>query len=110
MEQIITTLIDAATQGQWVVVAGAAVMVLVAVIQWGAKTFAKRIPAKAMPWVSAAAGTLSGVGLGLLTAKIAWWQAALGGLVAGAAASGLWSLVGKHLLRGFLSDGSEETK
>jgi hypothetical protein len=50
----------------------------------------------AMPWVSAAIGMLAAVGTNF-AAGGAWTTALLQGVVAGLTASGLWSLVLKHV-------------
>ena len=91
---IITSLVAAAKGGQWALVAALGIMVVI----WALKTFFwKSLPPKAMPWVSAAAGVLLSFAA-TLQGGASWLQAAIAGLFTGAAASGFWSLVGKHLL------------
>ena len=62
-----------------------------------------RIPAAALPWLSAGMGVLSAVAVQLaaLAAGVpagSWLTAVLKGAMAGAAASGLWSLLGKKVV------------
>ena len=91
---LITALVAAAKGGQWALVAAFGLMVAI----WALKTFFwKALPPKAMPWVAAVAGVLLSFAA-TLQGGASWFQAAVAGLVTGAAASGLWSLVGKHLL------------
>ena len=53
----------------------------------------KKLPAKALPWVSAVLGVLCAVLTGDANA-----HSAVEGAVEGLAASGLWGAVGKHLV------------
>jgi len=98
MDALVQQLIAAAKTGQWVIVAGVAILLLVLAARWLVGLAGREIPTKALPWISAILGTLAAVGAALCSAiKIPWWQAAMGGLISGATASGLWSLLGSQL-------------
>lgn len=80
-----------------------AIGMLVMVLVYLFNRFAKdRIASKHLPLVSASIGVLTAIATNLLALAVGstpldWVQAVLAGLTAGAAASGFWSLVGKHL-------------
>jgi hypothetical protein len=61
------------------------------------RTVLPNLPAAALPWVSAVAGVIAAVATNLV-AHEPWLGAILKGLLAGAAASGLYSLIGKAVL------------
>jgi hypothetical protein len=72
------------------------IMMLVYVI---VKYMWKAFPDKWLPWMSISLGVLADVSLDLSAGGKAWWQAILSGLTTGTAASGLWSAIGKKLLK-----------
>lgn len=89
----IDELVNAFNAKDWGILAGLIIMALI----WILKKFVwKALPLAALPWVSAGAGVAVAVATGL-AAGLIWWKAILNGLTVGAAASGLWSLVGKHV-------------
>ena len=55
------------------------------------------LPAKAKPWIAAVAGILAAVATTVITTGN-WLTAVLAGLTTGAAATGLWELIGKRVL------------
>ena len=91
--------------GQWILGVMTVIMLMTHVIN-NIAFIAKWIPDNVKPWVSAGLGVLLCVFTGL-SVGIPWWQAIIAGLFTGTAASGLWSLVGKHLLK---SDADKEKK
>ena len=93
---IIGQLVAAAKGGHWALVAAFGIMVAVWALR---KFFWKSLPAKAIPWVAAGVGVLLSFAA-TLQGGASWTQAVVVGLVTGSAASGLWSMVGKHLLGG----------
>ena len=98
VEETVGLLRKAFDAGTWPVVVGLVIMLLV----WAVRRFAlKTISEKwktATPWVAAGLGLLSCVGLSLAIDTMPWWRALLDGLISGLLASGLWELVGKHIL------------
>ena len=96
--EMISALIAAAQGGQWSIFASLIIMVLV-FLATRIKFISDLIPKVARPWVAAIAGVLAAVAATAFTTGD-WLQAILGGLVTGAAASGLWELVGKHVTGG----------
>ena len=88
--------LNASKGGQWGLAAATGIMVAIWVLR---KFFWKSIPGKLIPWVSSGAGVILAVAASLVGgADIT--SALSAGLVTGTAASGLWSLVGKHLFPG----------
>ena len=55
------------------------------------------IPAKYLPWIAATVGIATNV-VAALVGGVDWARAVTSGLFQGAAAAGLWSMVGKHIL------------
>ena len=55
-------------------------------------------PKAAKPWVAAVAGVLAAIATTVITTGD-WLSAVLNGLVTGAAATGLWELIGKRFLK-----------
>lgn len=95
--ELVPAIIEAAKGGQWSLFASMLIMLLV-FLMTKVEFIAKALPDAAKPWVAAAAGVLAAVGATAATTGN-WGQAIMSGLVTGAAASGLWELVGKKLLR-----------
>jgi drug/metabolite transporter (DMT)-like permease len=65
------------------------------------KYFKKLVPAKALPWVAVGVGVLTAVatklaGIAMGTPTTEWLTVIGSGVISGATASGLWSLLGKH--------------
>ena len=90
------TILDAAKGGNW----GLAVAGILMLLVWGLrKFFLKKIPSSYMPWVAAGTGIAGAVAANLQAGQ-AWGEAILSGLMAGAAASGLYSMIGKKFLGG----------
>ena len=89
---ILSAIIDAFKAKNWGILAGLVIMLIV----WGVKKFIPKIPTAYLPWISAALGVLAAVATDLLTGGT-WYVVIFNGLLVGAAASGLWSLVGKQL-------------
>jgi drug/metabolite transporter (DMT)-like permease len=76
------------------------IMVLVYVFN---RYFVKSIKPSLLPWVSVAIGVLTSIatklaGLAVGSNTVDWFSAIGMGFVAGATASGLWSLLGKHVV------------
>jgi len=63
----------------------------------------------AIPWITVGTATLL-LFAGTLAAGGSWWDALNDGFITGAAASGLWSLVGKHVLKRFTAKAEEKPK
>ena len=96
---MVTTLIDAAKGGEWNLVAASTLTMLV----WAARRWlpqAKRIPRSYVPWISVGLGVAGSVAASLSGTFNthdwhAWAGAIKAGVVQGAAASGVWSMIGK---------------
>ena len=95
--ELLNMLIEAAKGGEWSIFVAALIMVLV-FLATKIKFIDNLLPAKAKPWVAAVAGVLGAVATVAMTTGD-WLQAVLSGLVTGAAASGLWELIGKRFLK-----------
>jgi hypothetical protein len=67
-----------------------------------------KVPAKAIPWVTAVLATVGYVAAALMTPGVAIGSAVMEGAAAGAAAVGLWEMVLKHFLGGKSEAKSEE--
>jgi hypothetical protein len=94
---MVSLIVDAAKGGQWGVFASLAIMILV-FLATKVPFVQDWLPSAARPWVAAGAGVLGAVAATVLTTGD-WVQAILSGFLTGAAASGLWSLVGRHVLK-----------
>jgi len=86
-------MIDAFKNRNWGVFAGLIIMLLV----WVTRKFIPKMKADYLPWVSAAMGIVVSIATDLVAGGT-WYFAIFNGLLIGAAASGMWSLVGKHVL------------
>lgn len=95
LSELLPALVAAAQGGQWNLVIALALMVVVA-LATKVKFVAAWIPPKAKPWVAAVAGVLGAVAT-VVVGGGTWGAAVMSGLVTGAAASGFWSLIGKHV-------------
>jgi hypothetical protein len=94
---LIPAVVAAAKGGEWSVFAALVIMILV-FLATKIPFVDNLLPKGAKPWVATIAGVLAAVaGTAFTTGD--WMQAILGGLVTGAAASGLWELVGKHFMK-----------
>jgi uncharacterized membrane protein len=95
--ELVNMMISAAKGGEWSLFVAALIMVLV-FLATKIKFIDNLLPAAAKPWVAAVAGVLGAVATVAMTTGD-WLQAVLSGLVTGAAASGLWELIGKRILK-----------
>ena len=95
--ELIPALIAAAKGGEWSVFVALVIMVLV-FLATKVQFIDNVLPKAAKPWVAVIAGVLSAIAATVYTTGD-WVQAILGGLVTGAAASGLWELIGKKFLK-----------
>jgi hypothetical protein len=84
---------DAFKNKNWGVLAGLIIMLVV----WVVGKFVPKMSPKYLPWVSAGLGILGSISTDLFAGGV-WYTAIFNGLLIGAAASGMWSLVGKHVL------------
>ena len=85
---------EAAKGGNWGLALAGILMLLVWVLR---KFVIKTLSPAAMPWVAAIAGVVGAVAANVQAGE-SWSTAVMSGLMTGAAASGLYSLVGKKLL------------
>jgi hypothetical protein len=99
---LVKTIVEAAKGGKWGLFASLVIMLLV----WGAtKTplLKKWLKGPTKIWVAAVAGVLSAfatnVFVGAQAGQIDWFAAVSSGLSVGLAAGGLWSLVGRKILK-----------
>jgi hypothetical protein len=91
-------LINAIQQKHWGLAVGLGLTLLVFGLR-KVKVLAK-VPAKALPWVTAVLGVLGYVAAALMVDGADLMDAAMGGLMTGAAAVGLWEMVLKNFLGG----------
>jgi len=93
---LIEQLVKAAQAGQWQLFVG----LLLTLIVWILRKFniLNFLPSKAVPWVAAAIGMLGYLGVSLASG-LALLPAILQGLLVGAAAVGLWEMLGQHFLK-----------
>jgi hypothetical protein len=85
---------EAAKGGNWGLALAGILMLLVWVLR---KFVVKTLSPAAMPWVAAIAGVVGAVAANVQAGE-SWGTAVMSGLMTGAAASGLYSLVGKKFL------------
>ena len=78
------------TSGQWGVVVGALIMIVVAVFRRLAPAIFS--PAR-LPWIAVALGALTGVGVSLVDTPESWISAILAGVTYGLAAAGAWGVL-----------------
>lgn len=100
-EETLKNLIDAAQGGEWGVFTGLLLTILVWLTARLVPLLSRSkagIPRGWLPWISSLTGVLGAVALALVQEQ-PWYSAIWSGLVVGAAASGFWSLVGRHLDR-----------
>ena len=93
---LIEQLVKAAQAGQWQLFVG----LLLTLIVWILRKFniIKFMPDKAIPWFAAGIGMLGYLGVSLASG-LALLPAILQGLLVGAAAVGLWEMIGQHFLK-----------
>ncbi len=93
---LIEQLVKAAQAGQWQLFVG----LLLTLIVWILRKFniIKFVPSKAVPWVAAAIGMVGYLGVSLASG-LALLPAILQGILVGAAAVGLWEMIGQHVLK-----------
>ena len=95
-EETLKLLIDAYKNGQWPVVSGLIIMLIIFISnKVGLKN---RVDKKFIPWISVIIGILVSIGASLI-AGIPVSIAIIQGLTAGTAAIGFWELIFKHLLK-----------
>jgi hypothetical protein len=93
----VKTLIDAARNGQWSLVAALAIMLVVFIA--GRLGLAKKLPKSAMPWFAAGTSILGYIAAALMVEGASIIDALAGGFMVGASAVGLWEMVFKHFLK-----------
>jgi len=87
-------MIEAFKSKNWGLAVGLLLMLLVFVLR---KTpVLAKVPTKAMPWVAAALGIVGSVSTGLASGVL-WYEALIHGVFLGAAATGLWEMIFKHV-------------
>lgn len=93
--EVTTALVEAVKTGQWSIVAGLLILLLI----WLGRKFKMltRVPSKAVPWVSAGLGVAAYVGIALANG-LELMPALTQGFAAGSQAVGLWEMVFKHFL------------
>mgnify|MGYP006995586283 CR=1 FL=1 len=94
---LVKLLIDAAKSKNWPLFAGLFVMLFLYVAERFGK-LRQRVGSKLWPWFGAGIGIAASIAAGLV-ANIPWQEACLQGFIAGAAATGLWEMLGKHILK-----------
>ena len=98
---LIATIISAAKDKNWTLMVSAILMLLVFFTKTILLRFLPDAAKKAaLPWISVGGATIV-VTAATLASGGPWWEAINGGFITGTAASGLWSLVGKHILKLF---------
>jgi len=90
-------MIAAAKGGEWSLFVAALIMVLVFLLT-KVKFIDNLLPSASKPWIAAVAGILAAVATTVITTGN-WLTAVLAGFTTGAAASGLWELIGKRILK-----------
>lgn len=88
-------LVDAFQSKEWTLFLGALLMLLVFVLRYF--KLLDKLPEAAIGWVAAGVGIVAAVGVSLASGAPVG-SALIGGFTTGAAASGLWELVFKHIL------------
>ena len=91
-------LINAIQTKHWGLAIGLGLTLLVFVLR-KVKVLSK-VPSKALPWVTAVLGILGYMAAAFMSDGANLTDAALGGLMTGAAAVGLWEMLLKHFLQG----------
>lgn len=96
---LVQALAQAVKDRDWALVVAFAILLLVALanfvlIKMG--VLRDEVRKAALPWIASISATLV-LSASTLIAGGSWWQAILAGLVTGAAATGLWELVFKHV-------------
>jgi glucose-6-phosphate-specific signal transduction histidine kinase len=97
---LVTLLAQAVKDRDWSLVVALVIMLLVAVgnfVLIKLNILGDERRKLALPWLAAISGTLV-LSASTLIAGGSWWQAVIAGLVTGAAATGLWELVFRHVL------------
>lgn len=103
--EIVQALIAAFRAGDWNIVAATVLMLAVWILL--KSPVGNAIGSKAKPWIAASMGVVGAVVANFFSGGD-WLSAVLSGLTVGAAASGLWSLVGKSLFGSSDAEDSEE--
>lgn len=100
---LVQALAQAVRDKDWALVVAFALMLIVALgnfilLKFGILSEENR--KLALPWIASISATLV-LSASTLIAGGDWWQAILAGLVTGAAATGLWELIFKHVVKLF---------
>jgi len=97
LANLLTQLLTAANGGQYLLVASLGIVVLTRVAGWLAVKWRPGVfTAKVLPWISCGLAT-GGMVVAALLAGQSVGQALIVGVIGGATASGLWSLILKYL-------------
>jgi len=78
---------------EWGVAVG---LILMLIVLFVSRFMWTSLPPSWLPWLSIGLGIAATAGIDLAAGKV-WWRAILAGLTTGAAASGLWSALGKYI-------------
>ncbi|MFH1834205.1 MAG: hypothetical protein ABH877_04200 [bacterium] len=103
---LITTMVQAVKDKNWQLVVAMAIMLLVVLanaLLIKLNILGDEVRKIALPWIAAGTGCLV-IFASTLIAGGSWWSAALAGLVTGAAATGLWELVFRHVKKAVEKD------
>ena len=95
LEAVLQTLIQSASGGQWGVLAGAILLVLVSVVR---RITADRLVDPAAKWVSASSAMAAATAVSLMAGAV-WWHAVILGCFGPVASDGFWRLVGSLIPR-----------
>lgn len=86
----VTGLVAAIGSGQWGLVIGFGIMLIV----WGLRVFAMpNVNTKVLPWIATFIGALGAFSVAMVADPTHWIQALLSGVTAGLAAAGTWGLL-----------------
>ncbi len=86
----------AVTNRDWALVLALSLTLLVFILR--KVNILSKVPAKAVPWVTAVIGMVGYVSAALMTPGVSIPMALMEGLAAGASAVGLWEMAGRHFL------------
>lgn len=99
---LVMEIVQSGRERNWQLMVALIVMLIVALanrLVFG--FFDPELKKKLLPWFAAGTGCLLAFATVLLTPGASWWSALLAGFVTGAAAVGLWELVGKAIAAAF---------
>jgi len=92
--EFISNLVEAVHSKNWTLAIGMILMLLVWIVR---KFVWKAIPAKAIPYVSAALALVATLAIDLFGPEFIWWKALLSALTSSAGAVFLWESLFKHV-------------